>query len=110
MMIITKKMETMIQLMTLNKIDCFKAYHDILYLDMSVQFNQSAVEAWVALCNEEGELKRQGASAEVLEAIHIRVAKALVALIQEAQSSALLQQILEVPSTVPATDEIGDPV
>ena len=73
---------------------------------MSVQFNQSAVEAWVALCNEEGELKRQGASAELLELMRIRVAKALVALIQEAQSTALLQQILEVP----ATDEIGDPV
>jgi hypothetical protein len=66
---------------------------------MSVQFNQSAVEAWVALCNEEGELKRQGASAEVLEAMRIRVAKALVALIQEAQSTALLQQILEAPVT-----------
>lgn len=77
---------------------------------MSVQFNQSAVEAWVALCNEEGELKRQGASAEVLEVMRIRVAKALVALIQEAQSTALLQQILEMPRTVPVTDEIGDPV
>jgi hypothetical protein len=77
---------------------------------MSVQFNQSAVEAWVALCNEEGELKRQGASAEVLEVMRIRVAKALVALIQEAQSTALLQQILEASPTVPATDEIGDPV
>ncbi len=66
---------------------------------MSVQFNQSAVEAWVALCNEEGELKRQGASAEVLEVMRIRVAKALVALIQEAQSTALLQQILEAPVT-----------
>jgi hypothetical protein len=74
---------------------------------MSVQFNQSAVEAWVALCNEEGELKRQGASAEVLEAMRIRVAKALVALIQEAQSAALLQQILEAPTT---TEEVGDPV
>jgi len=61
---------------------------------MSVQFNQSAVEAWVVLCNEEGELKRQGASAEVLEAIRVRVAKALVAIIQEAQSNALLEQIL----------------
>jgi hypothetical protein len=78
---------------------------------MSVQFNQSAVEAWVALCNEEGELKRQGASAEVLEAMRIRVAKALVALIQEAQSTALLQQILEMPRTeTPTTNEIGDPV
>ncbi len=66
---------------------------------MSVQFNQSAVEAWVALCNEEGELKRQGASAEILEVMRIRVAKALVALIQEAQSTALLQQILEAPVT-----------
>jgi hypothetical protein len=77
---------------------------------MSIQFNQSAVDSWVALCNEEGELKRQGASAEVLEVMRIRVAKALVALIQEAQSAALLQQILEIPAIVPATDEIGDPV
>jgi hypothetical protein len=79
---------------------------------MSVQFNQSSVDAWVALCNEEGELKRQGASAEVLEVMRIRVAKALVALIQEAQSAALLQQILEVPATAPATEEMAleDPI
>lgn len=80
---------------------------------MSVQFNQSAVEAWVALCNEEGELKRQGASAEVLEAMRIRVAKALVALIQEALSTALLQQILGTSTTDSATTEkvdLEDPV
>lgn len=61
---------------------------------MSVQFNQTAVEAWVVLCNEEGRLKAEGASTEVLEAIRIRVAKALVALIQEAQAASLLEQIL----------------
>ena len=80
---------------------------------MSVQFNQSAVEAWVTLCNEEGELKRQGASAEVLEVMRIRVAKALVALIQEAQSTALLQQILGTSTTDSATIEkvdLEDPV
>ena len=80
---------------------------------MSVQFNQSAVEAWVVLCNEEGELKRQGASAEVLEAMRIRVAKALVALIQEAQSTALLQQILGTSTMDLATTEkvdLEDPV
>ena len=80
---------------------------------MSVQFNQSAVEAWVALCNEEGELKRQGASAEVIEAMRIRVAKALVALIQEAQSTALLQQILGTSTMDLATTEkvdLEDPV
>ena len=80
---------------------------------MSVQFNQSAVEAWVTLCNEEEELKRQGASAEVLEVMRIRVAKALVALIQEAQSSALLQQILGTSTTDSATTEkvdLEDPV
>jgi len=61
---------------------------------MSVQFNQTAVEAWVALCNEEGRLKAEGAPTEVLEVIRIRVAKALVALIQEAQAASLLEQIL----------------
>jgi hypothetical protein len=80
---------------------------------MSVQFNQSAVEAWVVLCNEEGELKRQGASAEVLEVMRIRVAKALVALIQEAQSTALLEQILgsaPQPQVAETTGlEVGDP-
>jgi hypothetical protein len=75
---------------------------------MSVQFNQSAVEAWVVLCNEEGELKRQGASAEVLEAMRIRVAKALVALIQEAQSTALLQQILGTSTADSARTEKVD--
>ena len=80
---------------------------------MSVQFNQSAVEAWVALCNEEGELKRQGASAEVLEAMRIRVAKALVAIIQEAQSQALLEQILgnapQSETTLTTELEVEDP-
>ena len=86
------------------------AYHDIQYLDMSVQFNQSAVEAWVALCNEESRLKAEGASVDVLEAMRIRVAKALVALIQEAQSTALLQQILgDAPPTTETTQEVGDP-
>jgi hypothetical protein len=87
----------------------FVAYHDIQYLDMSVQFNQSAVEAWVALCNEEGRLKAEGASVDVLEAMRIRVAKALVALIQEAQSTALLQQILGCTSLTETTQEVGDP-
>ena len=80
---------------------------------MSVQFNQSAVEAWVVLCNEEGELKRQGASAEVLEAIRVRVAKALVAIIQEAQSNALLEQILgnapQSGTTLTTVVEVEDP-
>ena len=89
------------------------AYHDIQYLDMSIEFNQSALEEWVALCNEEGELKRQGASTEVLEAMRIRVAKALVAIIQEAQSNALLEQILgsaPQPQVAEITGlEVGDP-
>jgi len=79
---------------------------------MSVQFNQSAVKAWVTLCEEEGELKRQGASAEVLEAIRIRVAKALVAIIQEAQSNALLEQILgntPQPQVAETTEVLEDP-
>ena len=85
------------------------AYHDIQYLDMSVQFNQSAVEAWVALCNEEGRLKAEGASAEVLEVMRIRVAKALVALIQEAQAATLLEQLLAAPPPMETTGEVGDP-
>ena len=85
------------------------AYHDIQYLDMSVQFNQSAVEAWVALCNEEGHLKAEGSPVEVLEAIHIRVAKALVALIQETQAAALLEQLLAAPPPTETTEEVGDP-
>ena len=76
---------------------------------MSVQFNQSAVDAWVALCNEEGELKRQGASAEVLEVMRIRVAKALVALIQEAQSTSAMCEGSMVADIIGAVASI-DPV
>jgi hypothetical protein len=81
---------------------------------MSIQFDQSALNAWVALCNEEGQLKAEGASADVLEAMRIRVAKGLVALIQEAQAAALLQQILNdaPPQSVamPTTEvEVEDP-
>ena len=85
------------------------AYHDIQYLDMSVQFNQSAVEAWVALCTEEGRLKAEGASVEVLEVMRIRVAKALVALIQEAQAAALLEQLLADIPPRETTEDVGDP-
>jgi hypothetical protein len=42
--------------------------------------------------------------------MRIRVAKALVALIQEAQSTALLQQILETSSTTIEGVEVEDPV
>ena len=76
---------------------------------MSVQFNQSAVEAWVALCTEEGRLKAEGASAEVLEVMRIRVAKALVALIQEAQAAALLEQLLADIPPRETTEDVGDP-
>ena len=80
---------------------------------MSIQFDQSALNAWVALCNEEEQLKAEGASADVLEAMRIRVAKGLVALIQEAQAAALLQQILnDAPQsvTMPTTEvEVEDP-
>ena len=80
---------------------------------MSIQFDQSALNAWVALCNEEGQLKAEGASEDVLEAMRIRVAKGLVALIQEAQAAALLQQILnDAPQSVamPTTEvEVEDP-
>ena len=80
---------------------------------MSIQFNQSALEKWVALCNEEGELKRQGAATEVLEAMRVRVAKALIAIIQEAQSQALLEQILgtapQSETTLTTELEVEDP-
>ena len=80
---------------------------------MSIQFNQSALEKWVALCNEEGELKRQGAATEVLEAMRVRVAKALIAIIQEAQSHALLEQILgtapQSETTLTTELEVEDP-
>jgi len=47
----------------------------------------------------------------VLEAMRIRVAKALVALIQEAQAASLLEQILgNTSSPTETTEEVGDPV
>jgi hypothetical protein len=94
------------------KIDYCWAYYDIQYLNMSVQFNQSTLQAWVSLCDEEGRLKREGAVAEVLEAMRIRVATALVALIQEAQAAALLEQLLGAPPqsiVTETTEEAGDP-
>ena len=79
---------------------------------MSVQFNQSAVKAWVALCDEETRLKNENASAEVLADIKIRVNRGLVALIQEAQSNALLEQILgntPQPQVAETTEVLEDP-
>jgi len=79
---------------------------------MSVKFNQSAVKAWVTLCNEETRLKNENASAEVLADIKIRVNKGLVALIQEAQSNALLEQILgntPQPQVAETTEVLEDP-
>jgi hypothetical protein len=70
------------------------------------------VEAWVALCDEETRLKNENASAEALAEAKIRVAKGLVAIIQEAQSNALLEQILggvPQPQVAETTEVLEDP-
>ena len=72
---------------------------------MSFQFNQTALKAWVALCEEETRLKNENASAEILADIKMRIAMGLVALIQEAQGSATNVEVdVEADVEDPATN------
>jgi len=72
---------------------------------MSFQFNQTALKAWVALCEEETRLKNENASAEILADIKMRIAMGLVALIQEAQGPATNVEVdVEADVEDPATN------
>jgi gamma-glutamylcysteine synthetase len=74
-------------------------------------FDQNKVQEWVALCEEGGNLRLNGASAETLAEINIRINKALVALLpssNEANAELLFQMINgtlpQVSSAANATD------
>ena len=79
----------------------------------NIVIDQNKLKEWVALCEEGGNLKRNGASAETLAEINIRISKALVSLISqnEADAEFLFQIINETPSQAPsnATTDPTDP-
>ena len=73
-------------------------------------FNQNKVQEWVALCEEGGNLRRNGASAETLAEINIRINRALVSLISQNEMDAeLLFQIINGTANVTQVAEVTDP-
>jgi len=61
---------------------------DIFKMSDNQVFDQNKVQEWVALCEEGGNLRRNGASAETLAEINIRINKALVSLISQNEADA----------------------
>jgi hypothetical protein len=87
---------------------------DISQMSDNQVFDQNKVKEWVALCEEGGNLRRSGASAETLAEINIRINKALVALLpsQNDGNAELLFQIINGTanvSAVTAVTESSDP-
>jgi len=54
---------------------------DISQISDTSVIDKNKVKDWAALCEEGGNLKRNGASTETLAEINIRISKALVSLI-----------------------------
>jgi hypothetical protein len=82
---------------------------DISQMSDNQVFDQNKVEQYVALCEEGGNLRRAGASAETLAEINIRINRALVALLptsNDANAELLFQIINGTPpqATSAATD------
>ena len=78
-------------------------------------FDQNKVKEWVALCEEGGNLRRSGASAETLAEINIRINKALVALLPISQTNEEAENLFQIingtanVSAVTAVTESSDP-
>ena len=75
-------------------------------------FDQNKLKEWVALCEEGGNLRRSGASAETLAEINIRINKALVALLpisQTNEEAENLFQIINGSANVTEVTEASDP-
>lgn len=73
-------------------------------------FNQNKVQEWVALCEEGGNLRRNGASAETLAEINIRINRALVALLPTSNdaNAELLFQIINGTANVTQVTEVTE--
>ena len=78
-------------------------------------FDQNKLKEWVALCEEGGNLRRSGASAETLAEINIRINKALVALLPISQTNEEAENLFQIingtanVSAVTAVTESSDP-
>jgi hypothetical protein len=84
---------------------------DIFQMSDNQVFDQNKVQEWVALCEEGGNLRRNGASAETLAEINIRINRALVALLpsQNEADAELLFQIINGTANVTQVTEVTDP-
>ena len=82
----------------------------------TVEFDAEAVEAWVELCKQEGEMRRGGASEHELTAMRWRIITGMAALLpnmsaaeQENLVSFLLRAQQAPPVEPPAATEVTDP-
>lgn len=83
---------------------------DIFKMSDNQVFDQNKVQEWVALCEEGGNLRRNGASAETLAEINNRISKALVSLISQNEADAeFLFQIINGTEKVAEVTDPTDP-
>jgi hypothetical protein len=86
---------------------------DISQMSDNQVFDQNKVREWVALCEEGGNLRRAGASAETLAEINIRINRTLVALLPTSNdaNAELLFQIINgtLPQVSSAATDPHDP-
>ena len=81
-----------------------------------MQFNTSALNSWVELCDEEGVMRRSGASEEELAAMKVRVTIAMVDLLPNLTEDeknnlvvALLSQVHAEQVSAPLEDPSMNP-
>ena len=81
----------------------------------TVEFDAEALTAWVELCNQEGEMRRNGASEDELAAMRWRIIAGMAALLpnmdpaEQANLVGFLMRAQESTGTVEAAPEVTDP-
>jgi hypothetical protein len=75
-------------------------------------FNQADLEAWVELCNQEGEMRRNGASEADLALMNARVTMAMALLlpnISDEERAGLILFLLRASPVIAEPDEVVTP-
>jgi hypothetical protein len=79
---------------------------------MSFEFDQTALENWVALCSQEQQMRERGASQEDLDLMRARVIVEMTRLLptlSEEEQAALALVLLSSPTPEKVTTESCDP-
>jgi hypothetical protein len=79
-----------------------------------MNFDAVALDAWVALCNQQTQMRNEGASQEAIDALNVRIICAMVALLPDTSDEtkaalALLMLSNSAPSEPSASAAAADP-